>query len=69
MPPTSAQQALDAGPLLTSRDLLETFPFALVLAGVVVGAVSFVLASPVLACGLALTCLSTPSIPGRPHEL
>lgn len=49
MPSTSAQQALDAGPLLTSRDLLETFAFALVLAGVVVGAVSFVLASPVFA--------------------
>jgi len=49
MPSTAAPQALDAGPLLTSRDLLETFAFALVLAGLVAGAVSFVLASPVLA--------------------
>lgn len=53
MPPTSAQQALDAGPWLSSPDLLETFAFAPVLEGVlavvVVGAVGFMLDSPVLA--------------------
>jgi hypothetical protein len=49
MPPLPPQPRAEHGPMLTTRDLLESLALALALAAVVLGAVTFVMASPVLA--------------------